>query len=71
VVHKSDDFKKFESDLKQQEKMNIAFIKGLPKISEESVKELGRETEEGVVPEFIPPEKIKKYKRGRKIGSRI
>lgn len=57
-----DTYKESKKDLDMQEKMNLAFIKGLPKTSGTAVKELGRESEEFTVPEVIPPEKIKKTK---------
>jgi hypothetical protein len=67
-MHRLDsEFKKFDEDLERQEKMNLAFIESLPETVGKSVKEMGREVEEGVVPEFIPPEKIKKQKKRMKI----
>lgn len=47
--------------------MNLYFIKNLPKIEGASLITLGREVEEGLVPEFIPSEKIEKYKKEVKI----
>ena len=64
LMHKRSELKKFEEDVEDQMKMNLAFIKKLPKISETSMRELGRQTEEGIVPEVISPEKIKRYRRG-------
>ena len=62
-----DTYRESKKDLDMQEKMNLAFIKGLPVTSGTAMKELGRETEEFAVPEVIPTEKIKKYKKKMKI----
>ncbi len=56
-------FRSFEEDLRIQEKMNLAFIKSLPQETGKALTEIGREAEEGLVPEFIPPEKIEKHKQ--------
>ena len=61
-----DTYKESKKDLDMQEKMNLAFIKGLPKTSGLTVKEFGRESEEFAVPEVIPPEKIKIQKKKMK-----
>lgn len=52
-----------KGELEGQLRMNLAFIRGLRTISGKSIKEVGRETEEGVIPEFIHPEKLEKERR--------
>jgi hypothetical protein len=56
-------FKEFDSDLKVQEEMNLSFIKSLPQTSAYSIKELGRETKEFAIPEFIPKSKIDRMEK--------
>jgi hypothetical protein len=56
-------YEESKKDLNEQIRMNLFFIKSLPQVSGKAVEEIGRETEEGVVPEFIPIEKIKKHKK--------